>query len=62
MNTPKALSIAIAIIVWAAVFTFFMPRACSKEMANQDALNAGYAMTSMQFSGSSSLNPSGGLS
>ncbi len=36
---------------------FFPPRACTKELQNQDALNAEYAMTSMQYSGSSSLNP-----
>lgn len=61
MNTSKALSITLAIIFWAAIFMFFLPRACSKELANQDAANARYAsssITSMSFSGSTSLTPS----
>ena len=61
MSTSKALSIALAIIFWSAIFMFFLPRACTKEIANQDAANARYAssnMTSMSFSGSTSLTPS----
>lgn len=57
MSISKAATITLTLMLWVVIFFVVMPRACTKEFQNQDAMNAKYALTGMQFSGSSNMSP-----
>lgn len=47
MKISTLIHLTIVAVVWSLIFLVFLPSACSKEIANQDALNAQYSVSSM---------------
>lgn len=51
MKIADLIKISLILSFWAVIFLVIMPRACTKEYANQDGLNAAYAYEYNQHQG-----------